>query len=475
MSVRYLLNPWMALRGWKKLPYGIQNLISGRAEFFDRDLFELFLSCDGKSPFDPEWSREEELEILAQWEKNNIIHKCESGETLRPYQQYKYYDSVFREAVHWSITGHCNFKCRHCFMSAPHARTKDPTLEELTEMLDAFSECGIAAVDLTGGEPLIRPDFFELLDRIREKNITVRTIFSNGHLVTDAFLQKLKERRIHPNFQMSFDGIGWHDWMRGVPGAEQAVLDAFRRCQREGFSTTASMVVFRENIGTIRDTVKLLAEAGCSQLKISIASPAGEWKNETEHYLTREEAFHAYLDYIPKYFEDGSPLTLIMEGMFVFDPKSGRAFSMFEKNCPEEYFGTVFSCAQMRRHLYVSPQGNVLPCMSMIGTEAEPLFPNMKKTPLKEILEKSYFQKVSGMTIQEYMQANPECSRCEFRERCCGGCRAAGTSSGTGSCYSKDPSACAYFKNGWYKRKEALFKELGIDDDGNYLTDEGCV
>jgi radical SAM protein with 4Fe4S-binding SPASM domain len=359
-------------------------------------------------------------------------------------------------------------------MSAPHARTVDPTLEELTEMLDAFSECGIAAVDLTGGEPLIRPDFFDLVDRIRERKIIIRTIFSNGLLVTDDFLQELTDRRMRPMIQMSFDGVGWHDWMRGVPGAEQTVLDAFRRCQRKGFPTSASMVVFRENIGTIRDTVKLLAGVGVSSLKISIALPAGEWKNETEHYLTREEVYNAYLDYIPKYFEDGTPLPLIMEGMFIFKPKSGRASSLFEKNCPEKEFGHVFSCGQMRKQLYVSPDGTVLPCMSMIGTEVEPLFPNMKKTPLKEILSKSYYEEVSGMTIREFMDANKECAECEFRERCGGGCRAAAPSSGTGGCYAKDPSACAYFKNGWYKRKEALFKELGINDDGNFLSEEGC-
>ena len=474
MSVRYLLNPWMSLRGWKKLPYGLQNLGNGRTEFFNSREFELLLSCDGKSPFDPKWSTALELDTLAYWKEKNIIRECSAGETLNPNQEYKYYDSVFKEGVHWSITGHCNYKCRHCFMSAPHARSVDPTLEELTEMLDAFSECGIIGVDLTGGEPLIRPDFFELVDRIRERDMIIRTIFSNGLLVTDEFLQKLKDRNLRPIIQMSFDGIGWHDWMRGVPGAEQSVLDAFRRCKREGFPINASMVVFKENIGTIRDTVKLLAEIGCTQLKVSLASVAGEWKNEPEHYLTREEAFNAYLDYIPKFLEDGSPLTLVMEGMFVFDSNDKSAYSMFEKDCPKERFPYAFACGQMRRQLYVSPEGNVLPCMSMIGTEVEPLFPNMRETPLKEILEHSYFEEVSGMTLQDYMNANQECNECEFRERCCGGCRANAPSLGTGGCYAKDPSACDYFKQGWYKRKDALFKELGLDQQDESLMEEAC-
>ena len=71
-----------------------------------------------------------------------------------------------------------------------------------------------------------------------------------------------------------------------------------RRCRERGFSFTASMVICRESAGCIRESVNLLASLGCQGLKIGNASPQGEWANESEHYLTQEETWQAFLDYV---------------------------------------------------------------------------------------------------------------------------------------------------------------------------------
>lgn len=84
-------------------------------------------------------------------------------------------------------------------------------------------------MNLTGGEPMVRRDFWELVDEIRRRNILIPTLYSNGLLITDAFLDELEKRGLRPNLQFSFDGVGYHDWMRGIPGAEKVVLDAIRR------------------------------------------------------------------------------------------------------------------------------------------------------------------------------------------------------------------------------------------------------
>ena len=93
------------------------------------------------------------------------------------------------------------------------------------------------------------------------------TLYSNGLLITNAFLDELSKRHMRPSIQFSFDGVGYHDWMRGVHGAEKVVLDALKRCQERGIPTSVSMVLFRENLGSIRETANLLASLGCSSLK----------------------------------------------------------------------------------------------------------------------------------------------------------------------------------------------------------------
>ncbi len=265
--------------------------------------------------------------------------------------------------------------------------------------------------------------------------------------------------------QFSFDGVGHHDWMRGVPGAEKIAIDAFRRCQKRGIPTTAAMAMCRESAASIRETVKLLASLGCSALKINNAAPQGEWLNEPEHYLTLEEAYQVYLDYIPQYFEDGAPLSLMLEGFFHYDKKRQMEKAVNEKDLSEAAFGRALMCSIVRSSMYVSPQGNVLPCMSMVGTPIEAQFPNMLKTPLEEILSgQSHYMDVVNLRVSDYMAHNAECRACEYRGECCGGCQAMAVNEGSGDYLGKDMHACTYFKGGWKARKDAVMKQLGFEN-----------
>ena len=80
--------------------------------------------------------------------------------------------------------------------------------------------CGIRMISLTGGEPLVNPHFYDNLDEIRKRNIVLSTIYTNGKLVDDKLLDELESRGMHLAFHISFDGVGWHDWLRGEEGAE---------------------------------------------------------------------------------------------------------------------------------------------------------------------------------------------------------------------------------------------------------------
>ena len=348
-------------------------------------------------------------------------------------------------------------------MSAPHAAQGEPTWKQLMQMLDAFERCGIKSVNLTGGEPMVRRDFWELVDEIRRRNILIPTLYSNGLLITDAFLDELEKRGLRPNLQFSFDGVGYHDWMRGIPGAEKVVLDAIRRCAERGIRTSATMVLFRDNRHTIRETANMLASLGCSSLKTGIATPAGEWKQYPEHYLTQAELYEAYLDYIPQYFEDGCPLSLSLDGFFVHDKSSNRQFSPIEKGIPEKDFRRALMCGHVRRELYVSPKGNVLPCMSMVGGPMEEQFPNLLVTPLDDILDDgSFYMDAINFRVSDFLAHNPECRTCEYRTQCCGGCRAQAVFAHPGDYLAIDPVTCEYYKGGWMEKKTALLSKLGV-------------
>jgi radical SAM protein with 4Fe4S-binding SPASM domain len=462
MMCRFILTSGYALRGWKLLPYAIQYLYAPRTEFFREDDWALISACDGQTDIDWDALTDAQRKRYGHWEKNGFIRRAGDGERLLPHQEYRFYPARFKESVQWSITGRCNYKCRHCFMSAPRAAQGEPGWDELMTMLDAFQRCGVRNLNLTGGEPMFRRDFWELVDEIHKRGMAVPTLYSNGLLITDAFLNQLDRRHMRPSIQFSFDGVGHHDWMRGVPGAEKTVVDALRRCQERGIPASVSMVVCRESLGSIRESVNLMASLGVRSMKVGSASPQGEWKNEPEHYLTQAELYEAFLEYIPHYFEDGRPLTLGLEGFFFYDTGKEKLSALHEKNIREADFPKALMCGHVRRDMYVSPRGNVLPCMSMVGGPIEAQFPNMLETPLEDILDRdSLYMDIVNLRISDFMAHNPECRTCEYRTACCGGCRAIAVQDGSTDYLAKDPIACEYFKGGWKDKKDAVLRSIG--------------
>lgn len=329
-------------------------------------------------------------------------------------------------------------------------------------MLSAFERCGIHCLQLTGGEPMFRSDFWQLVDEIHARGMIVSTLYSNGLLITEEFLDNLEKRHMQPSIQFSFDGVGHHDWMRGVPGAEQIVIDAIKRCRRRGFPVSVSMVVCRESVGSIRESVNLMASLGVFAMKVGNASPQGEWINQPEHYLSQEELYEAFLEYIPYFFEDGKPLTLGLEGFFNYDKMRDDLGAFYEKNIKEEYFGKATMCGHVRRDMYVSPRGHVLSCMSMVGGPIEEQFPNMLETPLEDILDKkSTYMDIINFRIKDFMDHNPECKECKYMEACCGGCRALAVRDHPTDYLAKDLVTCSYFLGGWKEKKETVLRQIG--------------
>lgn len=340
-------------------------------------------------------------------------------------------------------------------MSASEGKFGEPSLEQCLKIIGEMADCGIKQVGITGGEPLIREDFWQIVDELIKKGIGIITIYSNGALVNRKLLDGLNERKIRPSFQISYDGSGWHDWLRGINGAEKMALDAFRLLREYEIHTASSMVLHRKNIDTIRDSVKILHEVGCRALKINVASPSGQWCNQPESFLSNEEGFEQYLKYIPQFFEDGAPIDIMLDGAFQYSPDEGHYNIPFDKGGIKT-FKNVPVCGSLRANMYLSPEGAVIPCMSMIDEAAAKQYPNAFETPLKDILTESSYTRAMTCRVSEYMEHNPECVTCKYTYQCKGGCRAGGTLGG-GEYLAPDMKACVYFKNGWYER----FKEVG--------------
>ena len=455
----YRLNKRFLLRGWDRLPYGLVDRESGVVSFVYKRHWDAINFATGTIDFALPLIPPEVREAAEELAAAGILEACERGEGERDREQaYRAFDNRFIQCAHWSITGKCNFRCRHCFMDAPDAKFGEITHEQALDVIDQLAECGIYQVSLTGGEPLVRSDFLELVDALVERNIVITQIYTNGALVTDELLDALEERGVSCAFIMSFDGVGWHDWMRGIPGAESMTRKAFERCRAHGFPTSAAMVIFEGNKGVLRETVRELADLGVSSLKTNPVVDEGEWtKNELGSPIDFDELCQVYLDYIPEYYEDGLPLPFLDLGGFLNVSRAApeKYWVPVEKPCgnPE----TTVLCGSTRTEVYIAADGQVLPCMAMAGNaeQAREGFPNLFETPLKDCLTNSHYLTCIDYRVSDFAAANPECAECEYLLSCTGGCRGAALDSDPSRYLGPDLATCTLFKHGWVEKAKA--------------------
>ena len=456
----YKLKKNFLLRGWKKLPYALVDKNKRDPVFITAKEMRALELCNGQIDLSLPLISQEIRDMIPLIEKNGVIEPCEQGDAINPEQAYKCYPARYIRTAHWSITGHCNYRCKHCYMSAPDAKFGELSHEEIMSIVQQLIDCGVREVSLTGGEPLVRKDFMEIVDALLAGGIHICTIYSNGKLVTDQLLDQLAERGIHPEFNMSYDGTeGWHDWLRGIPNAGKIAEDAFLRCKEKGFPTGAEMCIHHGNKHLLRQTINRLAELGCRSLKTTPISNVGAWKEGGYgESITIDELYQLYLDYIPKYYEDGMPLSLQLGGFFLASPKKPGEYDIPSmKNCSDPAKTCV--CGHARMVMYISAEGRALPCMALSGMDIQEEFPLIPEIGLANCLTDSRYMRLIDTRATEVLKHNPECSTCEYALQCLAGCRASALEFDPTDILAPDKAACEIFKGGWVEKIRSTLRD----------------
>lgn len=462
-AMRYVLDEGFVLRGWEKLPYALVRKADNVATFLSARDFAAIELCDGQIDDALPLFDDQMREALKRLSDAGIVHAAPAGSAqLSPDQRYRRYPNRYISTAHWSITGRCNYRCRHCYMDAPDAKMGELDHEATMEIARQIVECGIGRVSLTGGEPLVRRDFMDIVDYLVGNGVRIVQIYSNGRLVTERLLDELAERGVRPEFNMSYDGDGgWHDWMRGVSGATDDVLRAFDLCREKGFPTGAEMCLHAGNIDLLRQSVNTLAAHGCSSLKTNPISLTELWLARGEgNEIPLEQLLEAYLGYIPAYFEDGMPLTIQLGGVFACRKGSLDWFipqlhPLCADKGSDEANGDFLSmciCGHARQTLYISPEGRMLPCMPLSSVPAQEGFPLVQDAGLAAGLTDSAYMDLITATVADYFEHNPECAACEHRFQCAGGCRGSALLDGSDDLMGRDPAMCLLYRGGYAER-----------------------
>ncbi|MBO4697698.1 MAG: radical SAM protein [Lachnospiraceae bacterium] len=403
-------------------------------------------NCDGNSDFDSLAFLPVHRNILRGLMEKGIVEECSFGETNEPGQMFRIIPSPLLTEIHWAITGYCNMKCPHCFMEAPEGRYGQVSLEQARELIDQFYEAGVLRVSITGGEPLIHPHFREIVKAITEKGMIVNLIVTNGVLIDDDLIDFLKECGHWPEFQISLDGIGTHDLMRGTEGLEESVLRGIQKVIERDHELSVCTLFTKKNRYTAAATYEWLKNRGIKEWLVSRPQKMGAWQGG-EDALTTEEIAELCLDLKRRWEADGRPITIGLEKFF-----NGNAHEpIYSRETIDCYSPESFECPTTQWKIFLLPDGTLLPCTGYTGSFLMEEMPNLYRDRLSEIWKDSALRHFVCRRKKDRLKHIPECSACEHFEKCGAGCGAYAMTE-NGSPDRPDPFMCALYKYGWRDR-----------------------
>jgi radical SAM protein with 4Fe4S-binding SPASM domain len=454
----YKLSPHVALRGWFGEPFTYINYKNGLVYRLSKPEFELIKKFETAA-------RPGKNQFVNSLLKDKVIEPCGKFESVRNWQKYRFCSNNCFTTIYWSITGKCNYNCKHCFMATDNQKLKTEfTFKECVKFLDSCEKCGIFNAVITGGEPFVHPDFLRILHECQKRCIMVKEILTNGSLITEEILDEIRKIGINPLFKVSFDGIGTHDWIRNQNGAEKVAIDAIKLLKRKNFRVCVQLSLHKSNLESLYPTAKLLDKIGIERFRIIRTCESPRWEKFAENQsLSVSEYYDAGLKFAKKYVENKHLMTSEIWKFLTIYPKFKKYKCIPILNNGSHYKSLPI-CSEMRFCINVLSSGEVVPCNRLAGyfNKFGMKFGNVKTDNLEQLLLDSKYFDFVRKTVQNYFDMNPKCAVCKFKSQCYVGCRA-GAMVFNHSLNGPDGSKCIYFENDYPNKTKSVFSK--VDED----------
>jgi MoaA/NifB/PqqE/SkfB family radical SAM enzyme len=193
--------------------------------------------------------------------------------------------------VIWNLIRRCNLTCKHCYsISTDRDFPGELTTEEVFAVMDDLKRFRVPVLILSGGEPLLRPDIFDIARRAKSMGFYVG-LSSNGTLIDAANIDRIAECDFD-YVGVSLDGIGaTHDKFRQMSGAFEASLHGIRLCRDLGLKIGVRFTMTQDNAHDLPRLLELVEDEGIDRFYFSHLNYAGRGnknrKDDAQHQLTR--------------------------------------------------------------------------------------------------------------------------------------------------------------------------------------------
>jgi AdoMet-dependent heme synthase len=305
--------------------------------------------------------------------------------------------------ISWNVTRKCNLKCSHCYINASKEKLQNElTTEEGKQLIDQISKVSRPLLILSGGEPLLRNDIYELIRYGAGKGFRMG-LGSNGSLLDNNVAKKLAEAGTK-TVSISLDSSvpEKHDEFRGVDGSWSKAIEAVRALKKNGILVQVNTTVTQQNHSDIDNIMSLIEKLGVENFHLFFLVPTGRGVK--------------IADISPEMYEDMIKSTFAKTARHKLNvrPSCAPQFMRIAKDMNLDMRQWIRGCLAGLYYCRVYPNGDVTPC---------PYLPIKLGNIREKAFSQIWFNSPIMKDLRDFGQLKGKCGFCEYR-KLCGGCRA---------------------------------------------------
>ena len=324
--------------------------------------------------------------------------------------------------VAWELTRNCNLACVHCRASASMGPfSNELSTQECFKLLDQIAAFSQPVIILTGGEPLLRPDIFEIASYGNGQGLRM-VMAVNGTLVDKAMAQKILDSGIK-RISISLDGstAKTHDEFRQVGGAFQSAICGIKAAKVVGLDFQINTTITKRNLSELPELLKMAQDLEAKAHHIFLLVPTGRGEQLKDEEISAQE----YEKTLNWFYAQSKQTTLELKATCA--PHYYRILAQQKSKTQAENFQPAAAqkgghplhtvtrgCLGGINFSFVSHTGQVQPCGYL-----ELDCGNVREQDFKTIWQDSdIFNQ-----LRDYSNYKGKCNICKYKE-ICGGCRA---------------------------------------------------
>lgn len=213
-----------------------------------------------------------------------LVYKILSG-----YIKTLVFQQTVLRTVEFALLSECNSKCIMCYASKlKRDHDKYLTVQEYRNVWEQASRLGAFSVVLSGGEPTLRKDLFDIISVMDPAN-TIFGLVTNSLNLNKSFLTDLKKSGVEM-LHLSLDSTkeAMNDKIRGAPGHFKKVVESICEAKKLGFTVCLSTVIMHNGLEKMEEMVRFAKENEIG-IVFSLACVSGNWSDEKDVLLTKDE------------------------------------------------------------------------------------------------------------------------------------------------------------------------------------------